>query len=123
MATLIKTTTGDRSDSVRGFVADFCDFDAVRQFAGEVIEALDGKQDLTGLINNAGVYEKQLFKSGGLEKTWKVNVASPYLLTSLLINTVLRERVINVASISASNSIDFGNLQQVIVKTSPAYYS
>jgi NAD(P)-dependent dehydrogenase (short-subunit alcohol dehydrogenase family) len=113
VATLEKTSVR-RSNMVQGFVADFCDFDEVRRFATEVIEALEGRPVLTGLINNAGVYEKQFHKIGGLEKTWKVNVAAPYLLTSLLINTVLQERVINVASISAANHIDFHNLQQVI---------
>lgn len=48
----------------------------------------------------------------GLELTWAVNVAAPFLLTSLLLDTV-RERIVVTSSISAAGSIDFGNTQQV----------
>jgi NAD(P)-dependent dehydrogenase (short-subunit alcohol dehydrogenase family) len=48
----------------------------------------------------------------GLELTWAVNVAAPFLLTACLLGA-LRGRVVTVASISAASSIDFGNLQQV----------
>ena len=48
----------------------------------------------------------------GLEMTWAVNVAAPFLLTACLLD-VVAERVVNVSSISAASSIDFGNLQQV----------
>lgn len=44
--------------------------------------------------------------------TWAVNVAAPFLLTACLLGSVQR-RIVNVASISAASSIDFGNLQQV----------
>ena len=44
--------------------------------------------------------------------TYAVNVAAPFLLTACLLGAV-RERVVNVASISAASSIDFANLQQV----------
>lgn len=44
--------------------------------------------------------------------TWGVNVAAPFLLTSLLLPCITG-RVVTVASISAAGSIDFGNLQQV----------
>jgi NAD(P)-dependent dehydrogenase (short-subunit alcohol dehydrogenase family) len=48
----------------------------------------------------------------GFELTWAVNVAAPFLLTACLLPAVT-DRVVNVASISAASSIDFGNLQQV----------
>jgi NAD(P)-dependent dehydrogenase (short-subunit alcohol dehydrogenase family) len=44
--------------------------------------------------------------------TWAVNVAAPFLLTSLLLPCI-SQRVVTVASISAASSIDFANLQQV----------
>jgi NAD(P)-dependent dehydrogenase (short-subunit alcohol dehydrogenase family) len=44
--------------------------------------------------------------------TWAVNVAAPFLLTGCLLD-VVAERVVNVSSISAASSLDFGNLQQV----------
>lgn len=48
----------------------------------------------------------------GFEQTWAVNVLAPFLLTSLLINSV-KERIVNVSSVSAGSRIDFGNLNQV----------
>ena len=48
----------------------------------------------------------------GLEMTWAVNVAAPFLLTGCLLD-VVAERVVNVSSISAASSLDFDNLQQV----------
>lgn len=47
----------------------------------------------------------------GLEMTWAVNVAAPFLLTACLLEAV-KERVVVVSSISAASSIDWGNLQQ-----------
>ena len=37
---------------------------------------------------------------------------APFLLTSLLLDTV-KERIVNVSSISAGSHIDFDNLNQV----------
>jgi len=65
-------------------------------------------QTLTALVNNAGVYSQKYETSAdGLEITWAVNVAAPFLLTSLLLDRV-SDRVVNVASISAAYSVDFG---------------
>jgi NAD(P)-dependent dehydrogenase (short-subunit alcohol dehydrogenase family) len=108
------TISGSSGGTVSSFVADLSDFTQVRRLAAEVKESL-GRQDkkLTCLINNAGVYEKQkvIANSSGLELTWAVNVAAPFLLSSLLVDFI-KERIITVASVSASNSIDFNNLQQ-----------
>ncbi|PSC75038.1 short chain dehydrogenase reductase family isoform B [Micractinium conductrix] len=91
-------------------VADFASLAGVRGLAEQV--RLDFPQGIDVLINNAGVYEQSLEKSqDGLELTWAVNVAAPFLLTSLLLGAV-RRRVVNVASVSAASSIDFDNLQQ-----------
>jgi NAD(P)-dependent dehydrogenase (short-subunit alcohol dehydrogenase family) len=104
-------TSMNGNGTVSSFVADLSDFAQVRRLAEEVKAAL-GDDQLTCLINNAGVYEKQkVLAPSGLELTFAVNVAAPFLLTSLLLDSI-RERVINVASISASSSIDFNNLQQ-----------
>ena len=48
----------------------------------------------------------------GNESTWAVNVMAPFLLTSLLLDHV-KDRIVNVSSISAGSSMDFNNLQQV----------
>ena len=48
----------------------------------------------------------------GYELTWQVNVLAPYVLTSLLLHSV-KERIVNVSSISAGSRMDFDNLNQV----------
>lgn len=99
----------DSGGAARGYVADFASLAAVRQLAQQVQRDFP---HLDVLINNAGVYEQQLQRSqDGLEMTWAVNVAAPFLLTACLLGT-LRQRIVNVASISAASSLDFDNLQQ-----------
>jgi NAD(P)-dependent dehydrogenase (short-subunit alcohol dehydrogenase family) len=83
----------------------------VRRLAAKVRAGLAGAR-LSTLVNNAGVYEQQPRASvDGLEMTWAVNVAAPFLLTSLLLDAVT-DRIVTVASISAASSMDFTNLQQ-----------
>ncbi|KAF5834363.1 hypothetical protein DUNSADRAFT_8985 [Dunaliella salina] len=51
----------------------------------------------------------------------QVNVAAPFLLTSLLLDTLPENgRILNVASISAGSTIDFNNLQMVRALQHPA---
>lgn len=46
----------------------------------------------------------------GYELTWAVNVLSPFLLTSLLLDRITKS-IITTASISAASSIDWADLQ------------
>ncbi|EFN55890.1 hypothetical protein CHLNCDRAFT_48791 [Chlorella variabilis] len=85
--------------SAQGFTEDLASLVGVRRLADRVQR---DHPSLHVLINNAG---------DGLEMTYAVNVAAPFLLTACLLGAV-RERVVNVASISAASSIDFANLQQ-----------
>ena len=65
------------------------------------------------LINNAGIFAKQKsFSQDGIELTWAVNMLAPFLLTSLLLNTI-QDRVVNVGSLALASTLDFENLQQV----------
>lgn len=65
------------------------------------------------LLASAGVFpERKILTEDGFEQTWAVNVLAPFLLTSLLVKSV-KERIINVSSISAGSRIDFDNLNQV----------
>lgn len=65
------------------------------------------------LINNAGIFAKQKSLSqDGVELTWAVNMLAPFLLTSLLLNTI-QERIVNVGSMALASTLDFDNLQQV----------
>ncbi len=106
-------TVTDNHRNINSFIADLSDLSQVRRLADEVKETLERENmELTCLINNAGVYEKQkVLAPSGFEMTWAVNVAAPFLLTSLLLDSI-KERIVNVASVSASISIDFNNLQQ-----------
>ena len=65
------------------------------------------------LIVHLGVFAtRRQMTEDGFELTWAVNVLAPFLLTALLYNSV-RERIVNVSSISAGSKIDFDNLQAV----------
>ncbi len=62
---------------------------------------------------HAGVFADRMVTTGdGYELTWQVNVLAPYVLGALLVNAV-KERIINVSSISAGSRINFDNLNQV----------
>ena len=62
---------------------------------------------------HAGVFADKMVTTGdGYELTWQVNVLAPYVLGALLLNSV-KERIVNVSSISAGSRIDFNNLNQV----------
>ena len=79
----------------------------------ELVHAIKEKhQQIDALINNAGgVFAKFEASVDGLEKTIALNHFAPYLLTSLLLDTLKkspRARIINVASRSHfDGSIDF----------------
>eukprot|EP00890_Picochlorum_soloecismus_P006019 jgi/Picsp_1/6418/NSC_03766-R1_short-chain dehydrogenase reductase sdr len=96
---------------IHSIQADFARLAEVRRMSEEVREIVQG-QKLTALINNAGVYSstKQITRDGH-ELTWQTNVLAHYVLTALLWPLV-SDRIINVASLSASHGIDFDNLEQ-----------
>lgn len=48
----------------------------------------------------------------GLERTWAVNVAAPFILTNQIVD-VINDRVVNVGTSAMADTIDFDNLQQV----------
>ena len=68
------------------------------------IEKLSAPDAPVVLVNNAGVFENRRHESAdGLEMTFAVNVAAPFLLTGLLLSTLQRRkksRIVNVSSIS-----------------------
>ena len=68
------------------------------------------------LVNNAGVYlVRRETTSEGFERTFALNVLSPFLLTSWLAPRLMESapaRVVNVASAAhQGNSVDFSDLQ------------
>lgn len=102
------------NEKVYGYVADFASLRSVHQFAssirGDVAKFFNNR--LHCLVNNAGVFmEDREETEDGLEMTWAVNTAAPFLLTADLL-PIISERIINVSSISLADSIDFSNTQQ-----------
>jgi len=84
-----------------GVVFDLASFASVRKGAEEITKRVDR---LDVLVNNAGVFmNERVLTQDGIETTFQVNHLSPFLLTRLLIDTVLKgpgARVVNVSSIA-----------------------
>ena len=96
---------------ISAYTYDLSSFDEVKKLAA-ALKA--DHQSISVLINNAGVFSKKKAASmDGIEMTWAVNMLAPFLLTSLLLDTV-KERIVNVGSTALARSVDFGNLQQVM---------
>lgn len=95
---------------VSAYTYDLASFAEVRKLA-EAVKAEHKKLDV--LINNAGIFAKQkTLSKDGIELTWAVNMLAPFLLTSLLLDTI-QERIVNVGSMALASKMDFDNLQQV----------
>ena len=87
-----------------------------QKLVGELAENIKSRVNkLDVLINNAGViYLKRKTDSNGIEKMFSVNYLSHYLLTRLLLNTLMdapKARIINVSSIAHRGvRMDFDDL-------------
>jgi NAD(P)-dependent dehydrogenase (short-subunit alcohol dehydrogenase family) len=96
------------------FTADLSSLRGVRGLADQVG---DRYERLDVLINNAGVYMPGRVLTGdGLETTFAVNVAAPFLLSHLLMPLLeagAPARIVNVASGAHfdANTLDWDNLQ------------
>ncbi len=94
------------------FKADLASLQEVRKMAADVKKKYP---QINVLINNAGVFENNFRKSkDGFEMTFAVNYLAHFLLTCLLLDRLCANapsRIINVASMAHSNSLDFDNLQ------------
>jgi len=112
-------------DGIDGMVGDLGSFQDIRRVAAELqakIEALPGDASIT-LINNAGVFEqKRKTTVEGLEMTFAINVAAPFLLTGLLLPLLQKRkhsRIVNISSISQGGSVPWEDLQLAL----PGAYS
>ena len=90
--------------TARGFVADLSSLDETRRLATEVSAAAP---KLHAVINNAGVFapagERRVLTRDGLETTFAVNVAAPFLLGAALLPRLRAAGaavLVNTASIS-----------------------
>lgn len=113
------------ADGIDSVVGDLGSFSDIRRLAAELqakIEALPADAPIT-LINNAGVFEqKRRTTVEGLENTFAINVAAPFLLTGLLLPLLQKRkhsRIVNISSISQGGSVPWEDLQLA----SPGAYS
>jgi NAD(P)-dependent dehydrogenase (short-subunit alcohol dehydrogenase family) len=100
------------NQQVLGLVADFSVRDQVNKLAVEFTQRYDR---LDVLVNNAGaVFMRRKLNANGIEMTFAVNHLAPYLLTNILLETIIASapsRIINVASRSHEDAvIDFTDL-------------
>jgi NAD(P)-dependent dehydrogenase (short-subunit alcohol dehydrogenase family) len=100
------------SDPGRLFPLPPADFSSIREchgFAHDVRNLCKEKDlQLCVLMNNAGVYsEKHIITEDGLEQTFAVNVVAPFIVTSLLLPTLLQQksRIVIASSISQCGKI------------------
>ncbi|MEW6506799.1 MAG: SDR family oxidoreductase [Bacteroidota bacterium] len=106
----IKSLT--RSDSLSSVYADLSSLSQTRKLAENILSNYN-KLDI--LINNAGIYMKELqYSKDGYEMTLAVNYLSHFLLTNLLLDLLMKSedgRIVNVSSIAHQNAkLDWNNL-------------
>ncbi len=96
---------------IETFLADFASLQDVRNMADDF---LSKDKPLDILINNAGVFEKQLvYSKDGYERTFAINHLAHFYLTHLLLPHLKSQpsaRIINVASSAQAYNIDFDAL-------------
>jgi retinol dehydrogenase-12 len=106
----IITETGN--DSVDYLLADFSELQQVR---GMAVAFQERYSRLDVLVNNAGAFfNRRQITPYGVERTFLVNHLAPFLLTNLLLDSILASpsaRIINVSSNAhRQGSMDFGDL-------------
>ena len=94
------------------FQYDLSDIAETKRFCSDVLRT---HTQLDGLVQNAGVFEDTFqTTTDGLEMTFAVNVAAPYIIALLLLpllRATPRSKILNVSSISQGGSIVLDNLQ------------
>ena len=97
---------------LHSFLYDFSDMQQVKQFCADVLRTTTR---LDGVVNNAGVFEESFRQTkDGLEMTFAVNVAAPFIIACLLmplLRSTAQSRILNISSISQSGQIQLDNLQ------------
>ena len=100
--TRTEIVSGTGNESIATVKADFASLDSVRRAASEIAERW---RTVHVLINNAGINSAKRVRSvDGYELTFAVNCLAPFLLTSMVMPSLLRGdggRIVNVASVFA----------------------
>lgn len=82
------------------FTTDFESLGEVRHLAHEIFNHLDGAP-IDALANNAGgIFDGPFLTADGFERTWQVNVVAPFLLTSLLRDSLTQATIVQTASLA-----------------------
>lgn len=106
----IRSFAHDSDGTIYSVLADIETVKGSEKLANEVIDLCETNNlQLTVLMNNAGVYAERLkITADGTEETFAVNVVAPFVITSLLLPTLLKQpksRIVIASSISQSSSI------------------
>lgn len=97
----VKTAAIAAETDATHHVADYSRLDEVRSLAAELRQL--GRIDV--LANNAGsMFDGPIRTADGFELTWQVNQLAPYLLTNLLLPTLLESRASVVATSSMASA-------------------
>lgn len=108
----LRLHTGNQS--IFGYCYDLSTLQATRALASHVTKDVHKYfgGTLHCLINNAGVFlEEKEITFDGLEMTWAVNTASPFLLTAELL-PLISGKIVNCSSISLADNINLENTQE-----------
>ncbi len=93
-------TSGTPRAEIRLFQADLSELKATDSVASSIAEGLDR---IDGLVNNAGgIFAPLQLTSEGIERTWALNVLSPFLLTERLLPQLAASGAGRVVSISSA---------------------
>jgi NAD(P)-dependent dehydrogenase (short-subunit alcohol dehydrogenase family) len=107
----IRSFAQDSDGCIFSVLADIETVSGSEKLAKEVQTLCDENDlHLTVLMNNAGVYaEKLKITADGTEETFAVNVVAPFVITSYLLPTLLKQpsRIVIASSISQCSSIRY----------------
>lgn len=99
---------------LESYCHDLSTLSGMKALAGEVLRDYS-PTGIDGLINNAGVFQRDfIVTEDGMEYTFALNVAAPFVLTCLLLpllRSIPKSKILNVSSLSQGGKIDIMNLQ------------
>ena len=111
----IETGSGVR---VETFQADFSDLAQVKSMCEKILDRYSDT-GIGPIVNNAGVFSKEACVTGdGFELTYQVNVLASHIVSGML-HPIAKGKIIHVASISASSSVDLDAYRTGSILTRP----
>ena len=109
---MIKIKKATNTNNLSYVYADLGSFSQIKEMVSNIYDCYER---LDVLINNAGVIRSErTINQEGLEETFAINYAAPFLLTKLLFDLLKKgkpSRIVNVVSRVQSNELDIEDLQ------------